>query len=155
MVRVVVPEPDTAARLCRIERAAFAGRDMPWSVDDYINVGGPPGAAILTDDAIAEGLLVLMFAADEGEILNLGVVPAARRKGLGRELLTSGIALATGLGIARLFLEVAVDNPAARGLYASAGFEDQGRRKDYYLRPDGSRVDAVIMSLRLGTSPER
>lgn len=150
MVRVVVPEPDTARRLCAIERSAFAGRESPWSVEDYIQVGGPPGAAILTDDAIAEGLLVLQFAADEGEIINLGVVPEARRKGLGRDLLSTGEALAETLGIARLFLEVAVDNTPARALYEAAGYLPVGRRKDYYARPDGTRMDALILSRTLG-----
>ncbi|MFK7944873.1 MAG: GNAT family N-acetyltransferase [Paracoccaceae bacterium] len=146
MVRVVVPEPDIAARLCTIEQAAFPGREAHWSVDDYVNLGGPPGAAILTDDAIAKGLLVLQFAADEGEVINLGVIPQARRHGLGRELLDAGEALADGLGIARIYLEVAADNAPARKLYEAAGYARVGERKDYYARPDGNRMDTIVMS---------
>ena len=152
MVRVIVPEADMAVKLCAIERAAFAGREVPWTPEDYMNVGGPPSAAILTDDTVTEGLLVLQFAADEGEVINLGVVPGARRRGLGRELLASGEALAQDLGIARLFLEVAMDNEPARALYQTAGYRQVGQRKEYYTRPDGSRMDALIMSKSLGAA---
>ena len=41
-----------------------------------------------------------------------------------------------------VFLEVRVDNPAARALYDSEGFEQIGLRRGYY---DGGRVDAVTM----------
>ena len=54
----------------------------------------------------------------------------------------------TGLaaGATRLFLEVADDNVAARGLYERTGFDPIGRRKAYYAGADGSRTDAVVMS---------
>lgn len=149
MTRVVIPDPVTAEKLCRIEQAAFGGRETPWSIDDYINIGGPPEAAILTDDEIALGLLVMQFAADEGEVLNLGVVPEARRTGVGSDLLQDGINLAQALSISRLFLEVASDNAPARALYRRFSFAEVGVRPRYYLRPDGSRVDAVVMSVEL------
>lgn len=146
MVRVVVPETDVAEKLCAIERAAFAGREAFWTVADYIALGSPPQAAILTDDAVTQGLLVLRFAVDEGEILNLGVVPQARRKGFGRELMKAGEALAGSLGIARMFLEVATDNLPARRLYESLGYGQVGERPGYYARPDGTRINAIILS---------
>lgn len=149
MVRIIVPEADMAQRLCTIERAAFAGREVPWSAEDYMNIGGPPEAAIITDDDVAEGLLVLQFAADEAEIINLGVVPEARRKGLGQELLDAGEALAIVLGIRRIFLEVAADNDAARALYVRSGYAEVGQRKNYYARPDGTRMDAIVKSKTL------
>ncbi|MEM7685385.1 MAG: GNAT family N-acetyltransferase, partial [Pseudomonadota bacterium] len=101
------------------------------------------------DDEIALGLLVMQFAADEGEVLNLGVVPEARRTGVGSDLLQDGINLAQALSISRLFLEVASDNAPARALYRRFSFAEVGVRPRYYLRPDGSRVDAVVMSVEL------
>lgn len=145
MVRIVVPNGDTAARLCAIEQAAFAGRETPWSAADYLEIY-PPHGAILADDDLSRGLLVLQFAADEGEIINLGTVPSARRTGLGRELMWAGEALAIELGCGRMFLEVAVDNAPARGLYTSLDYAEVGRRNAYYLRPDGTRMDALILA---------
>jgi ribosomal-protein-alanine N-acetyltransferase len=109
-------------------------------------LGGPPDAAMIVDDGFSEALLVMRMAADEAEILNFGVVPPARRKGLGRELLGAALALARQLGIKRIFLEVAAGNTAARALYAGCGFTQAGRRRDYYLQPDGTRIDALILS---------
>ncbi|MEM9059592.1 MAG: GNAT family N-acetyltransferase [Pseudomonadota bacterium] len=149
MTRLVLPERSSARRLCQIERAAFRDRNTYWTVEDYIRLGGPPIAAVLTDDEIALGFLALQFASDEGEILNLGVVPNARRNGLGRKLTHHGIDLAREMGITKLSLEVAADNDPARNLYEASGFEIVGNRRGYYLRADGLRQDAIVMSLTL------
>lgn len=147
MIRVVIPDPESAWNLCRIEQAVNA--NGAWSPKDLIALGSPPEAAILADDAVERGLLLLRFAADEGEILNLAVVPEARRQGLARALLEHGIALARELGNKKLFLEVATDNGPALALYRSSGFEEIGKRARYYGRSDGSRVDAIVMALEL------
>jgi ribosomal-protein-alanine N-acetyltransferase len=49
-------------------------------------------------------------------------------------------------GAVEAFLEVRVDNEAARALYARAGFAQVGLRRGYY---DGGRVDAVVMRREL------
>jgi ribosomal-protein-alanine N-acetyltransferase len=145
MVRVIVPDALDAARLAEIARVAFAGREGHWSAEDFIALGGPPRAAMIVDDAFREGLLVMQMAADEAEILNFGVVPSAQRRGLGRALLGSAEALATELGMTCIFLEVAIDNTPARALYAGSGYAEHGNRKNYYLRPDGTRADALVL----------
>jgi len=149
MARVVFPDGANASRLAGIARIAFQGREQEWSADDFIALGGPPHAAMIVDDDFAAGLLILQMAADEAEILNFGVVPAARRRGLGTELLAAAETLAAGRGIRCVFLEVAVDNAAARALYAGRNYSEVGRRKSYYLRPDGSRGDALVLSKEL------
>jgi ribosomal-protein-alanine N-acetyltransferase len=50
---------------------------------------------------------------------------------------------------ARMFLEVAAGNIAARALYDRAGYCECGRRKGYYQRPDATRDDAVVMEKAL------
>jgi ribosomal-protein-alanine N-acetyltransferase len=49
---------------------------------------------------------------------------------------------AAAAGAARMLLEVAEDNAAARALYAAAGFAPAGRRPRYY--PDGR--DALLLA---------
>ena len=149
MVRVVVPTPDVSARLMAIERAAFAGREEPWIADDYVWLGTPPDGAIIVDDTLSLGLCAARFAADEGEIINLAVVPEARRNGLGRDLLAAAEALAIELGVRQMILEVALDNIAARQLYARSGYGMVGRRRGYYKRPEGSHMDALILAKAL------
>ncbi|HUS54276.1 MAG TPA: GNAT family N-acetyltransferase [Thermohalobaculum sp.] len=145
MVRVIVPDVHNAERLAEIARVAFEGRASHWTADDFVALGGPPHTALIVDDAFQDGLLILRMAADEAEILNFGVVPAAQRRGLGRALLRSAEALAQEHGMTSIFLEVAVDNAPARALYAGRGYAELGNRKDYYLRPDGTRADALVM----------
>ncbi|MGF1444700.1 MAG: GNAT family N-acetyltransferase [Pikeienuella sp.] len=146
MVRIVVPDPAVAERLARLAAAAFEGRGAHWTVADFAALGPPPPVAVITDDAIRAGLIVVQIAGDEAEILNFGVVRPARRQGLGTDLLAAAEALAAELGAARLVLEVAVDNAPARGLYARFGYAEIGRRAAYYLRHDGSRVDALVLA---------
>ncbi len=89
---------------------------------------------------------VLMLAPGEAQILNLSVVPDARRQGLGRALLRRFIDDARRLGAEQVFLEVRVSNAAAIALYESEGFVPVGRREGYYPPlGDGFREDALVM----------
>ena len=81
----------------------------------------------------------------EGEILSLGVAPDARRAGIGRALVEAAIIHAAPRGIRALFLEVAVDNEAARRLYQGLNFLQVGRRTAYYQRRLGPSVDALTL----------
>lgn len=85
------------------------------------------------------GVLVLGGAA---EILTVGVIPAARCRGLGRRMLHDLLAEARRRRAVEAFLEVRVDNAEARALYLSEGFEVVGTRPGYY---DAGRVDALTM----------
>jgi ribosomal-protein-alanine N-acetyltransferase len=88
----------------------------------------------------------VMVVQDAAEILTVGVVPAARRAGIARRLLTALLAEAVRRGAREVFLEVRVDNDGARALYLGEGFAEVGRRPGYY---DGGRVDAVTMRKEL------
>jgi ribosomal-protein-alanine N-acetyltransferase len=84
----------------------------------------------------------VMVVADTAEILTVGVVPGARRQGIGSRLLHALLAEAERRGAREAFLEVRVDNDGARSLYASEGFAEVGLRRGYY---DSGRADAVVM----------
>lgn len=93
---------------------------------------------------------VMMRAPGEAQILNLSVVPDARRQGLGRALLERFMDDALRAGAEQMFLEVRISNAPAIALYASAGFEPVARRAGYY--PPTPRVqseDALVMRRRL------
>jgi ribosomal-protein-alanine N-acetyltransferase len=84
----------------------------------------------------------VMVVADSAEILTVGVIPSARRRGVAVRLLDGLLAVARERGAVEAFLEVRVDNEAARLLYQREGFAEVGLRPGYY---DGGRVDAVVM----------
>jgi ribosomal-protein-alanine N-acetyltransferase len=123
-----------------------AGFHEPWTARAFADLLTMPGTAGIAALANAEpvGLALWRVAADEAEILTIGVLPDRRRSGAGRHLLYAAIGAAAAAGARRLFLEVAVDNAAAIGLYRALGFSDQGRRSAYYGGPDGA-VDALIL----------
>ena len=82
----------------------------------------------------------------QADIQTIAVVPAARRRGLGRVLMLSLIEEARQRGAREIFLEVRADNPGAQALYETLGFEPIAVRPRYY-QPDG--VDAVVMRLSI------
>jgi ribosomal-protein-alanine acetyltransferase len=84
----------------------------------------------------------------DGDIQTVAVAPEHRGKGLGRLLVEALLSEARERLVSAVFLEVRADNDAARGLYASLGFQEIDRRTGYY-QPDG--VDALVMTLVLGT----
>jgi ribosomal-protein-alanine N-acetyltransferase len=94
-------------------------------------------------DAIA-GYSVVMIVAGEAHLLNLSIAAGWQRRGLGSELLHFIKKLARDYAAERILLEVRPSNVAGRALYASAGFKEIGRRRDYY--PDGAqREDALVL----------
>lgn len=78
------------------------------------------------------------------DIQTIAVAPESRRGGLGRLIVRTLINEAMKRGATEIFLEVRADNPAAKNLYRSLGFERISVRKRYY-QPDN--VDALVMRL--------
>lgn len=134
--------PEQAALLADIHAAAFPPTEA-WDAAAIAALLATPGTAALLLGG--EGMVLLRVAADEAEILTLAVRPEARRRGAGRALVSAAMAAATAAGAARMLLEVAEDNAAARALYAAAGFAPAGRRPRYY--PDGR--DALVLAVAL------
>ncbi len=84
------------------------------------------------------GLILSRVVAGEAEILTLAVIQTGRRAGLGRALLDR---VMKEVGSVPIFLEVSAGNHPAQCLYFSAGFEECGRRRDYY----GIGMDALVL----------
>ena len=77
------------------------------------------------------GVLILMESAEtaEWETSYVGVVPEARRRGVGRELMGKAVAEARAAGASALTLSVDARNRPARELYRGLGFELFDRRE--------------------------
>ncbi len=122
-----------------------------WSARSIGQLLGTPGAFALVAEAggVACGFVIVRVAADEAEILSIGVVPQARRAGTGRKLVSAGAEKARNVGAATLFLEVARENEAARALYAASGFAEAGLRPAYYREPGAKPEDALVLRANL------
>jgi ribosomal-protein-alanine N-acetyltransferase len=136
---------DAAALLAALHAEAFP--HDPWSEEAMTRLLAMPGsfALIAAENDDPAGLVLARIAADEAEIVTLGVVPRFARRGIGRSLAAAAADRAASLGAVRLFLEVGTGNLAARGLYGTLGFREVGRRSGYY--PGGE--DAVVLALPL------
>lgn len=141
---LLVAGPTHAEVLAGLQQACFP--EDPWSAAAIRGMQEQPGTAGLIGMESGEpvGFVLFRTVAEDAEILAIGVLPEARRSGLGRRLLDHAVAAAGAAGATAVFLEVAEDNAAARWLYSSAGFVQVGRRPDYYRRADG-RVAALVL----------
>jgi len=101
-----------------------------------------------TEEGGIRGYAILMPAADEAELLNIGVAAAQQRRGLGRAMLAEMLNMARGRNMKRVLLEVRPSNLAAIALYRSAGFSQIGMRCSYYQNANGSE-DALVMACEL------
>ena len=120
----------------------------PWTAgnfDDALAAGYSAQVGERDGRIVAYG--VLMLGPGEAQLLNLSVVPDARRQGLGSDLLARFLEDAWRLGAAQVFLEVRVSNTAAIALYERAGFVRVARRASYYppSLAGTSREDALVM----------
>ena len=127
----------------------------PWS---YGNFRDALAAGYSAQVGEREGRIVvfgvMMRAPGEAQILNLSVVPDARRQGLGRALLERFIDDARRAGAEQIFLEVRISNRPAIALYEFAGFKPVARRANYYPAGRGQPgEDALVMRRRLRDAP--
>lgn len=96
----------------------------------------------------AAGFVLSRSAPGEEELLLIAVHPASRGRGLGRKLLETFKSDAKKRGAERVFLEMRCNNPAEK-LYRNAGFDPIGKRNNYYLLSNGSRLDAITFANQL------
>jgi ribosomal protein S18 acetylase RimI-like enzyme len=80
----------------------------------------------------------------------MGVHPDFRQRGIGSQLLRQALALARGIGVERVELEVFASNLAAKKLYERAGFKVEGTQKPAG-RLDGDYDDLLELTLFLDT----
>jgi len=123
----------------------------PWTAGNFRDALAAGYAAQVAErDGRIVAFGVMMLAPGEAQILDVSVVPDARRGGLGRELVERFLADALRMGAAQAFLEVRVSNAPAIALYEDAGFVRIARRAAYYpAGADGLREDALVMRKEL------
>ena len=138
-----------AAELAQLHARLFA---QPWDAASFQRLLRHPGGAAwlarIGTPPDAAGLVLGRIAADEAEILTLGVSPAHRRHGIARRLVAALAGTARKAEAKRLFLEVGQMNAAAVALYAGLGFRQVGRRAGYYEHGPGGE-DALVLALTL------
>lgn len=132
------PPVDIAARTERFrEVIEGAGPAAAWVLEDAGSVVGHAGVQTRVPGVLSFGMAIL---------------PSARGRGGGRALLDAIIDYGRECDAHKVDLEVWTDNARAIALYASAGFEVEGLRRDHYRRRDGRLRSSLIMARHLRAS---
>ena len=108
-----------------------------WDVPEYLKYDL---TVALCDGRVAGFAVARRLAEGEGELLNLAVDPAFRRRGIGRRMVARLTAGHPGV----LWLEVRESNLGARKFYESLGFRETGCRPGYY---SDSGEGAIVMNV--------
>ena len=135
---------DHREELEKLERICFS---RPWSRKMLAEeLENQCAAFLVAEDSVSGrvlGYAGLMVVADEGYITNVAVFPEYRRQGIAAQILQVFLQFAAANHLAFLTLEVRPSNAAAIALYQGFGFEEVGRRKNYYDLP---KEDALILT---------
>lgn len=125
-------------QIAALEKAIFSDAWSERSIASELENELALWLVALDGDTVA-GYIGSQTVLGEADMLNLAVEPEYRRQGVGRKLVEE---LISRLDAHCLTLEVRVSNEPAQNLYASMGFAQVGRRRNYYEKP---REDALIL----------
>jgi ribosomal-protein-alanine N-acetyltransferase len=101
--------------------------------------------SLARDDEAVVGFALARVVGDEAELLLLAVGRSSQRKGVGQMLLDRFAAVAASKGAEQLHLEVREGNHAV-SLYRRNGYDEVGRRRNYYSGRNGQLFDALTLA---------
>ena len=136
---------EDCADVAAIEAVSFS---VPWSLRAFTDTVEKENFRYFVAEENGEilGYCGFLYVLDEAEIPNVCVKESARKQGVGKQMMSALLDEAKKLGLAVLYLEVRESNQAARKLYESLGFVENGIRKNFYEHPV---EHAVLMSKTL------
>lgn len=137
---------DDVAAVFSVEQKIY---QFPWTLGNFhdsLSAGYSCWVYDFCDQPI--GYAILMIAAGEAHLLNLGIAHDWQSQGLGRKFLRHLIDVARQDRADMMFLEVRPSNQKAIQLYLSEGFNEIGLRRNYYPAANG-REDAIVMGSSL------
>lgn len=132
-------------QVLKVEYAAYS---HPWTRGIFLDGLQSYDCWLMFEGSQQVGHGVIQLILDEAHLLNITVKPESQGRGLGLRLLEHLMRRAGELGAGECFLEVRASNSSAYRLYERYGFNEIGRRRDYYPAV-GGREDALVMACTL------
>lgn len=136
---------DVAAATEILRASPEAAQWAEGGVSELLGWGGVL-ALVGEDDKKIIGFIIGRQVGEEAEILNLAVLQAKRREGVGGALLKAAMDEFRARQVSRVFLEVRESNERGTTFYAKHGFSRAGRRAGYYRDPEEA---AIVMEEKL------
>ena len=128
-------------QVAQLERECFS---LPWSEKAIAGEITNPLSlwVVAVDEGVVAGYIGSQSVMGEADMMNLAVLPAYRRTGIGENLVRVLIGRLSDNAVTSLTLEVRASNAGAIALYEKLGFSQVGRRPNYYKNP---KEDALIL----------
>lgn len=136
--------PMTEADLDAVLKIEYAAFSHPWTRGIFLDALKSYECWLMFEGSQQVGHGVIQVVFDEAHLLNLTVKPQSQGRGLGLRLLEHLMAQSRERQAVECFLEVRASNGPAYRLYERYGFNEIGRRRDYYPAA-GGREDALVM----------
>ncbi len=139
-IEILEVGPERADDVLSVVKAAFAARpvlDPPAdalgeTVDTIAAMLGPGGGLLALDDGRPVGAVVLDPVDDAVYLRRFGVDPAARGRGLARELVRAALAAASRRpGVRRAVILARQELPRTAGFWRDMGFVETDRQEPY------------------------
>ena len=142
----------TAADPVRVMEIAEGLRDAPhWTCAAYLAAIDPERAprriALVAEIGSVVGFAVAIVVAPQAERETIAVAEEFQRRGVARRLFAALTEELTSAAVTEVLLEVRASNAQALEFYRALGFQETGRRRQYYADPV---EDAVLLGLKLG-----
>lgn len=146
MIRIVPMTADHVSAIAQLEQLCFSD---PWSENSVASELQNPLSLWLTaiEGESVVGYIGSQSVMGESDMMNVAVCPEVRRRGIAQSLIEALVQALQEKGNHCLTLEVRASNSAAIALYEKLGFQEVGRRRNYYRNP---KEDALILRKEWG-----
>ena len=141
MIKIERMTADRVSAVAELEALCFSD---PWSENSVASELKNPLSVwlVATEEDRVVGYVGSQTVMGETDMMNVAVHPDHRRRGIARRLIEALIEALKTRDSHSLTLEVRASNGSAIALYADLGFEEAGRRRNYYRNP---KEDALIL----------
>lgn len=128
-------------QVAALEKICFSD---PWSENSVAGELSNPLSCwlVCVENGTVLGYVGAQTVLGETDMMNLAVIPQARRRGIAESLILNLVEELKKQDSYCLSLEVRASNAPARALYEKLGFAQVGRRPNYYRNP---KEDALIL----------
>ena len=142
----VLMNSDHVSQVAQLEKECFHD---PWSENSIASELNNPLSLwlVAVDGQQVAGYVGSQSVMGEADMMNIAVSTQYRRMGIAQELVERLVKLLQEKDVYSLTLEVRASNEPAKALYSKLGFEQVGRRPNYYRNP---KEDALILRKEWG-----
>lgn len=146
----VAPLQEFFRRVPESDHNSFAEDVLePGLVESWLREQRPRRAVAVEDDGTVVGYVAVLpqvgWSSHVGS-LRVVVDPAARGKGVGRELARYGLLASLEMGLTKTVVEVVADAVPAIGMFQALGYEPEALLRDHVCDKAGEKHDLVVLA---------